>query len=575
MLMQRHRRRPYPVTPQRPASRRLVSLVLLGIVLVIVAFKILQWFGVGNTQQLSAAILHVEPNGLVNVSVDDGGFKRAENGMKVYPGDAVVTTPRNYASLTLFDGGFVRLDEKTELTVRKSMRGSEKSLVALTLEEGNLWMATPPLASYSGSIVRTVETPILSIEIPSHAEVVIGRRSVLVYAADGPGLSVTVAGSSDPIVIGEGQVFSVPEGRESAADMYAFRNPITPDLLEPPFISESRAAFAGSTATKNPEAPAGDRPSTAVLTVVSPKDGFEARGATIDVSGTYGEGVENVRINGYLATLNASEHTFAQELTLPDEDAITITIEAVDSNGVVVSQAVRNVKRDRTPPKPPTIEGPAKSGQTFRTSSQEIKIEGRAPADAVGIMVNDYRLQLFKPGDADWSYLANTAFDNFKPGINVFSVVAINKGGYRSDPVELTVILGEGEEGVVTDPAADSSGGTARPAPPRTAEESKLPDNAPTMPGSVRVTAPAPGTEYTTDINDFLIEGIVPERTASVWVNGYKLQLYTAGKTFFNYIASTDLFTLKRGRNVYRIVARDAENKILDTVTYTVQFTPR
>ena len=69
---------------------------------------------------------------------------------------------------------------------------------------------------------------------------------------------------------------------------------------------------------------------------------------------------------------------------------------------------------------------------------------------------------------------------------------------------------------------------------------------------------------------EFLIEGSVPSGTASVWVNDYKLQLYTAGKTFFNYIASTGLNTLKRGSNTYEIIIRDTEGKILDRVTYTI-----
>jgi hypothetical protein len=88
------------------------------------------------------------------------------------------------------------------------------------------------------------------------------------------------------------------------------------------------------------------------------------------------------------------------------------------------------------------------------------------------------------------------------------------------------------------------------------------------------VTGPGEGTEYTFTGTggSFLLEGTVPKETNSVWVNGYKLRLYVAGKTFFNYIADAKFSTLKKGTNTYVINARNEEGKILDTVTYTVTY---
>jgi hypothetical protein len=81
-----------------------------------------------------------------------------------------------------------------------------------------------------------------------------------------------------------------------------------------------------------------------------------------------------------------------------------------------------------------------------------------------------------------------------------------------------------------------------------------------------------PGTQFTSTGSAFLLEGTNPSETASVWVDGYKLRLFTPGKTFWNYIADPALGTLKKGVHTYIINARNAQGEILDTTTYTVTY---
>ncbi|MDP7068901.1 MAG: hypothetical protein QF815_00095, partial [Candidatus Peribacteraceae bacterium] len=195
-----------------------------------------------------------------------------------------------------------------------------------------------------------------------------------------------------------------------------------------------------------------------------------------------------------------------------------------------------------------------------------IEISGKPPAGAVGIMVNDYRLQLFKPGNTEWSYLANTKFDNYHYGENVFEVTAINRGGYKSDPAILRVVLGEGEEGVIEDPEDTDT----QPHRTRTTEEADLTNNLPLMPGSVTIYAPTNGSAYATSDLEILIEGNVPPEAQTVWVNSYRLRLFEQGKGFFNYIASVELSTLKRGKNVYDIVIRSESGHVLDQLEYVI-----
>ncbi len=578
MLQQRrHQRQRRNGVSNVSRQRARKAFVVAGIVILlfIVAMKTLAYFGVGNSVKTEPVILHISESSVVNVSVEGGTLKHAENDMKLYPSDAVVTSPRNQALLSLLDGSAVRLDESTQVTIVKSSRGQIRSTLAINLEEGTIWMVTPTITTYSGAITRTIASAYITATVPSQSEFVMSPRSITVFSADGPGLSLRIAGNDNEVIVGEGQRFTLPAGNEAEEDLYSFRSPLDPQELQSPFVEESRAArFGLSHDTDTSGENAGSNGSGDVddisLTVLSPEKDTTVDTETLEVSGKLGAGVDKIRINGYLAGINRTAGTFSLELALPDEDQVHIAIEGVDKDGVIVSEAIRTVTRNRTPPEPPTIVSPASGGERYATSSQEIEISGTAPRDAVGIVVNDYRLQLYKPGDSNWSYLASTKLNNFRNGENIYEVTAINRGGYRSEPVTITIILGEGVEGIV---GTGASVGTVRPVTTETAEEALEPRNAPTQPGSIRVTAPAEGNEYTTTESEFVIEGTVSDLTQSVWVNGYRLQLYSPGSVTFNYIASVKLSTLHLGRNVYRITSRGDRGLILDEMEYVVTFT--
>ncbi|MAE68771.1 hypothetical protein CL635_03130 [bacterium] len=578
MRQSRHpRRRRYGAEPKPNVRlRKSITLGVLIIVVLMLGDKTLSFFGVGNTIRRTAAVLHVENSGVVNVSVDNGPLKRAENELKLYAGDTVVSSPRNFATVGFFDGSSVRLDESTQIRIAESYEGEELSKVTVELEEGTVWMASPKLDNFSGSIVRIVTSPYISADIPSQAEVVMTPRSLSVFSADGLGLQVTVAGSDEIVIVGEGQQFTLPVGGEKEADLYVHRNPLDPQQLQSEFVEKSRKIYASSnvpdelviTGTED------DVSDDTALTISAPMNETVVETSTIKVAGHIGRGVDKVRINGYLANIDKDTGNFEQELALAEEDEVSITIEAVDDTGVVIAEAIRTVKRNRKPPEPPTITDPAGAGKIYSTGKSEIEISGKAPDGAIGIIVNDYRLQLFSPGDTEWSYLANVKYGNYQFGKNVFEVIAINRGGYRSEAAELTVILEEGaQEGVVTKGTEDTENTEVRRRP-TTVEEADLPNNLPLMPGSVTIFAPTKGSAYATSDTETLIEGNVPAEAASVWVNGYRLRLFEQGKGFFNYIASGEMNTLKRGDNIYDIVVRSEDGYILDALEYKITFTP-
>ena len=557
--------------------RKALSASVLVVVVFILGNKTLTFFGVGNAVRATAAVLTVEDRGIITVSVDNGPLKRAESDLKLYGGDTIVSGPRNFATVEFFDGSAIRIDESTHVRIDESYEGQELSKLTVQLEEGNLWLASPKLATYSGAITRTVVSPFISAKVPSQAEVVMSPRSLSVFSADGLGLEVTIAGSDQVVIVGEGQHFTLPIGGEKELDLYAHRNPLDPQQILSDFVEKSREVYAqvdipDALVVTGTEEEVDDG---TLLSVESPVDDITVDTPTVKVFGRIGSDIEKVRINGYLANVDSDTKRFEQELTLSDDDEVSITIEAVDTSGTVVAEAIRTVKRNRKPPEPPTIALPAGAGEIYKTAQSELEISGTAPDGAIGIIINDYRLQLFSPGDTTWSYLANVEFNNYQYGKNIYEVVAINRGGYRSETAEITIILEEGsDEGVVSSEDRDSEDEEDRPRRPRTVEEADLPNNLPLMPGSVTLFSPTKGTPYETTNLETLIEGNVPPEATSVWVNGYKLRLFEQGKGFFNYIASAEMNTLKRGENIYDIVVRSEDGYILDALEYSITFTP-
>jgi len=571
LLRRRHYTGQYPLATA-PGSlsllRSIIALVLIALVLFYVGKKVMQFFNVGNAVRQNAAVLLTEGPGTVNVSIDGGEMKRAENRLKLYPNDQVTTSGNARAALALFDGTIVRLDNATILQVVESEHGVKQSRIVLALNGGSVWISTPTVDDYSGSILREIRTEQMNLALPPRTEIAVTPSAFTTFAADGQGISVLVAGNRTPVIIGEGQQFTIPAGAPLAGNLYRFRSPLDPLMVLSPFVSESRsmrysisASVSGSGTVAPPAVESQD-----VLTVSEPAQGITLDTATVKVVGTVRKPAEKVRINGYL--VETTNGRFEREISLPDEDEVTVLVEALNADGTVNEKIQRTLKRDRKPPEAPTILTPAKAGETYATMRDPIEISGEAPDGTVGIVVNDYRLQLFTPGERTWSYLASTKLANMQQGSNTYSVVAINKGGYLSPPAVITILFNQGQEGLVKLAGTGAAASSTAP----TEDVATLPDNAPLNPGSLAVTGPAAGTQFTSTGSSFLLEGTTSSATASIWVNDYRLKLYLPGKITWNYIADVQYGTLSRGRNLYRIVARDKNNMILDTVTYTVRY---
>lgn len=545
--------------------RVLMVLVALGVVWYASA-AVFRYFD-GSIGRKTPVTVNVRSTGSVQVALQDEDWQPAESGLKLYAGDAVATRSGGDVVLSMFDGTRVRLDQSTDVEVVSSNdEVGGTSTLGLKVRSGRIFVSAPSIETYSGAITRSIETTEFSSTLPASTSALFASNFVNVLRASGQGVGVTVnAGTNPVLIVGEGQYFLLDGNAKSAiaqgADPYEFRDPVTSQLLRDDFLTSSYTLFSTNAAA--PVVVGGASSSLGAnepLVVTSPENRAEIDAKTVKVAGRAGTLVAQLMVNGQPVSM-AKDGTFSVDVSLGKEPTVVITVEAQDAQGIPLSKIERTVLNVfEVSVEPLRFKSPVGSGETLRTSQSVVEITGEAPAGTNGVVINEYRLQLYKPGSKTWSYLANAAYDNLKVGENIFTAYAVDADGNKSPSRSITIVY---------EPAGSGTG-TSAPV----SSEPPLKQNAPLTPGVLVVDKPAGGTSADTSEKEVVIEGRTSGDTSSISINGYTLSLYVAGKTTWNYIASTDLSTMKRGKNVYRVVARNKDGEILDILEYTINFKP-
>lgn len=549
--------------------RRIVSIGILLLIIWYIGGKILPYF-FSSIGKNASVLLTVKEGGSVQFSLQGQSWQAAVSNVKLYPGDKVMTKSGGDASLTFFDGTRIRLDEGSEISVEESDRQSEgTSTESVTLQSGRLWVSSRERTTFTGSILRVVRTTNFDLDIPASTQALVSATALTVLHADGIGITVTLkTGKNRTISIGEGQMFTLTEQALKALadgeDPYDFREPLSTQAIRDPFVVSSVAyvpqipsATDSGTTTSN----ASSEGTTDDLTLTSPPNNLKTQKSTVTVAGHISERVALLLVNGQEVSA-AKDGSFSVDVSLGKGPTNIIKVEVQNAQGIPIQRIDRTIEIEEKviTVEPVKIKSPVGSGQTLTTQLTEIDISGEAPAGTDAIMVNDYRLQLFKPGSKTWSYLASTALGNLKEGENVYSVNALDAEGNKSPTRSITIVL-------------TGTTGTGATSVSATSSTPPLRQNAPLTPGVLTVDQPG-GTSTETTQNEVVLAGKTSTDTAFISINGYTLSLYEAGKATWNYIASTGLNTMKRGRNIYRIVARNSNGEILDVLEYTIIYRP-
>lgn len=579
-MLQRHRRRPYLVGVEDRRKPR----VLLRILMVVAAIGII-WYGSGavmrffdqSTGRRASTALELRSQDGVQVALQEGDWQAGESGLKLYTGDAVATRSAGDVILRFFDGTKIRLDQNTDVEIisaDKQVGGTSK--VSVNVRSGRIWISTPSTSVFSGAIVRTVTTTNYSADFTAASSALVAGQILNVLRASGIGAHVTISVDGKPtLIVGEGQYFTMEGNAKSAIeqgqDPYDFRDPVTSQLLKDDFLTSSFIIMNTPDApllTVGSGAVIPEIPDGSPLIVSTPENRSEVNAKSITVAGRVGGRVTQLFINGKAITLKP-DLSFSADVSLGKESSLAIIVEAQDAQGITLGRIERTVVNAyKVVVEPPRIKSPVGSGETITVRNPVVEVTGEAPPGTAAILVNNYRLQLFKLGDKTWSYLANAEYGNLVVGENRFTVVAVDSEGNRSVPRSSTVIYEPIGGATVSSGSTISSQSNVEPSAP------PLKQNPPLQAGTLGVEQPTTGTSADTSGTELSIIGRTSAETYSISVNGYTLSLYTPNSTSWKYIASVELTTMKRGRNVYRIVSRNKNGEILDILEYVINYQP-
>lgn len=503
-----------------------------------------------------ATVLAVHGEG-VRVVIGGEEEQRAESGLRLYDGDAVTTGP-DTASLRFFDESTVILGEGSVVLLEEVIEGEGMSALALRLNRGTLLIH----ASTGAQVLRTIETPLALHSIPPRTRAILvvsaipeTGEEIAVFDSSGQGIETTLRDSGRPpvvVIVGEGQELhatpmAIREVKAGTLHAYDLRSVLSEKHTTSPLLSLD-VGTAGSvptetiTVTESSVEQGGEQ-----LVLLSPHDGAHLTGETVLIEGTVGLRVTSVRVNGYAAEI--TDGHFAKEIALGTSEEVTIEVQAEDRDGLTVASKTLALTHDIRPPDPPRITSPGSSGSTVSVNEDSFEIVGVASEDTTGVVVNGYRLQKFVTGK-EWRYLVDPSIGNVKVGENAYVIRALDRSGNSSAPVRITILW------------------KAEAAP---AEDVDIPREQRLQPGSLRITAPTDGSRFETSEPEVLIEGETSPDTVALSINGFTLTKYVAGKTTWNYIAREDYGNYKVGTNLYSVVARNAEGKILDVLRYTIE----
>jgi len=225
--------------------------------------------------------------------------------------------------------------------------------------------------------------------------------------------------------------------------------------------------------------------------------------------------------------------------------------------------------REIEPPKTGIIlTSPGKNGETIEILEEPTLIKGKVPEGTTKVMINDYTLGKFAPGDRVFKYNASREFGTLEEGSNTYNIVAIG----ADEEWEATLIL-VFDESTALSADKDLPEEEEKKQEEQTeekleeeVEEEELDDTPVT--GSLTITSPQAEDSFEKDI--VIIEGTAPSNAVKIVVNDYNLSLFKKGDDTWKYTIKDAFGNREVGEKKIVVKAYDAKKKLLETETITI-----
>jgi len=532
--------------------------------------------------------LNIEQGSVKAMAVGSSEWQNAPDGIDFYKGEKIKTGFDGRATLTAFDHNILRVGNDSEIELSKLTKKNETNQVKVHLEEGELWVQVDRISNPNSFFRLTtdllavdIRSGTLAISAPGTVYMIEGIAEIDILDNDDV-LTTKTLGVGQQLSIDEEVVSKLTEGLDETL-VYALSDGFKSSEWYRWNMKKDGSISAFEKSDLDDEIELDELPDViptvdpdSSVTVISPKNGLATNKSTIAISGTYdSDSVQNVYVQGKKASLNADDTWKVYEFSLTREGKNELTLEAEDLSGTKTTLDSITVHYDNIPPTTPQITSPIGNDESFTIADIEQEILGTVDKDTYAVIINDYQLSKFVSGSKEFSYFAKTAYGNLEVGENEYLIYAKDKAGNLSDVATLTLVLeqdtvdtagvgDEDEDELDVDADTDTTDESEEDA-----VEQELPTSSST--GGVEITSPNGGESFKTSETQFEINGTVPEGTASVEVDDYKLQAFSKGDTEYKYRASSSMGNLTIGaKNTYTVNAYDDSGEVVGTASITI-----
>jgi hypothetical protein len=420
-----------------------------------------------------------------------GEWERAYNGTRLLQGDSLKTQRGGRVVIEFFKDHYIRMDEKTEIILNEIKKNNGSYEINLMLQEGAIWVNNNENSEIP--VKFTLKTPHTLIKtVGTVYEVENLNAQEVIRVVKGSIIADILIDENgekkkiETISIGVGQQAVIDE-----KDLAQYAKRMSPSVLE-----------ALSDNFKD-----GDFYKWNMAEDQNPSD-FSLKGPS------YNE-------------------DFLNEPATPD-------VETESANGTALAT--------------PVITTP--STLNFTTSESSLTIRGTTAAKTEKMMVDvytgaekqTYELNLYVPGNMEWSFAISEAAGTMKAGANTYKFYALDKDGIESPKSSITIVY----------KGSDDSEDVEKDLGPLTAPKVE------TFNGS---------QENTVETDTVKVVGSV-SGAEKIIVNGYTLKAFEAGDSTWVYYAKESLGNLKPGENSYTVkaVAPDGSEKSTEfSIVYNKQ----
>lgn len=410
-------------------------------------------------------------------------WQNVYSGMNLLPGDAIRTSKEGYTVLRFFNDSVVRIAPNTEIILQETKRDDVSDNVFLALNSGEIWVSVKSLPGMTsnfsvrtknlvvkntGTVFDVRNDSLESVRVMSgevSADIVAYEDSeerVLDTIEIGIGQEVSLSSKNIEAFKARKQISVLAAISDDFEDSEWYKWNIAEDITPTDFVPED--ALESETVDKVSVKPLeisgqdGDEfediePPKKPVILEPKEDAREIEKGSVTISGTTDGDTEKIVIE-----LNSERYTLSKYVpgslswtyTLSEsygnlklgENRYLVYAEDKAGNRSEPSSITINYKKlsqdelgEFTAPIVVSYNGSLSN----EVSEAPVTVKGKV-SGAVSVVVNDYALSGFNPGDKEWTYYLKEQYGNLLPGFNEYEVYSVDASGNKSEVSKFQVI---------------------------------------------------------------------------------------------------------------------------------------